>query len=215
LIELSWLAPFLLGSVIVTVVPGADMALVTRQVLRGGRPLAHRTIVGNLAGLVVHGGACAAGLSAVVLASATAYDAVRLAGAAYLIFLGIQAFRDRGHLATAPADASAPPRRLDRLAGAATQGFVSTVLNPKPALFFLAFVPQFVDPGAGHVALQIAGLTAIHIVIGALWLTFYAALVDRAATTLTRPRVRMMLQRSMGVVLLALGLRVAFERRLD
>jgi len=90
-IELSRLAPFLLGSLIITVVPGADMALVTRQVLRGGRRLAHRTIVGNLAGLVVHGGACAAGLSALLVASATAYTAVRLAGAAYLIFLAIQA----------------------------------------------------------------------------------------------------------------------------
>src|SRR5918996_6313729 len=99
MIELSRLAPFLVGSVIVTVVPGADMALVTRQVLRGGRSLAHRTIAGNLTGLVVHGSACAAGLSAVLLASATAYDAVRLAGAALLLFLAIQAFRDRGHLA--------------------------------------------------------------------------------------------------------------------
>lgn len=213
MIELSLLAPFLLGSLIVTVVPGADMALVTRQVLRGGRPLAHRTIVGNLAGLVVHGSACAAGLSAALLASATAYDAVRLAGAAYLVFLAIQAFRDRGHLATAAGDASAPPRRFDRLAGAATQGFVSTVLNPKPALFFLAFVPQFTDPEAGRVGLQIATLTAIHIVIGAIWLTVYAALVDRTATALTRPRVRVILQRSMGAVLLALGLRVALERR--
>jgi threonine/homoserine/homoserine lactone efflux protein len=90
---------------------------------------------------------------------------------------------------------------------------VSTVLNPKPALFFLAFVPQFTDPETGHVGLQVATLTATHIVIGALSLTFYAALVDRAATALTRPRVRMFLQRSMGTVLLALGLRVALERR--
>jgi threonine/homoserine/homoserine lactone efflux protein len=213
LIELSLLAPFLVGSLIVTVVPGADMALVTRQVLRGGRPLAHRTIVGNLAGLVIHGSACAAGLSAVLLAYGTAYDAVRLAGAAYLIFLGIQAFRDKGHRATAAGEASPPPRRFDRLAGAATQGFLSTVLNPKPALFFLAFVPQFTDPDSGRVGLQIATLTAIHIVIGAIWLTVYAALVNRAATALTRPRVRVILQRSMGAVLLALGLRVALERR--
>jgi threonine/homoserine/homoserine lactone efflux protein len=213
MIELSRLAPFLLGSVIVTVVPGADMALVTRQVLRGGRRLAHRTIVGNLAGLVVHGTACAAGLSAVLLTYATAYDAVRLAGAAYLVFLAIQAFRDRGHLALSAGDASPPPRRFDRLAGAVTQGFVSTVLNPKPALFFLAFVPQFTDPDSGHVWAQIAVLSGIHIVIGAIWLTLYAALVDRAATALTRPRVRLFLQRSMGVVLLAVGLRVALERR--
>jgi threonine/homoserine/homoserine lactone efflux protein len=211
-IDLSRLAPFLLGSVIITIVPGADMALVTRQVLRGGQSLARRTIAGNLCGLVVHGSACALGLSALLLASGTAYNAVRLAGAAYLIFLGVQAFRDRGHLSTAPADAT-PPQRFTRLSGAVTQGFVSTVLNPKPGLFFLAFVPQFTDPDRGHVWLQIAVLAAIHIVVGAIWLTTYAALVDRAAETLARPRVRAALQRSMGVVLVALGLRVALERR--
>ena len=210
MIDPGSLAAFLVGSVIVTVVPGADMALVTRQVLRGGRALAHRTIAGNLTGLVVHGTACAAGLSAVLLTYATAYDAIRLLGAAYLIFLAIQAFRDGSH----PADEGPPPpRRLDRLTGAMTQGFVSTVLNPKPALFFLAFVPQFTDPARGRLALQVAILTAIHIVIGAIWLTLYAAIVDRAASTLARPRVRMFMQRSMGVVLLALGLRVALERR--
>jgi threonine/homoserine/homoserine lactone efflux protein len=213
LIDAGRLAPFLLGSLIVTVVPGADMALVTRQVLRGGQPLARRTICGNLLGLVVHGGACAAGLSALLLASATAYDAVRLAGAAYLVFLAVQAFRDRGRLATSPGDAQSPPGRLDRVAGAMTAGFVSTVLNPKPALFFLAFVPQFTNPDRGSVGAQITVLTGIHILIGAVWLTLYAALVDRAATTLARPRIRQALQRSMGVVLLALGVRVALERR--
>jgi threonine/homoserine/homoserine lactone efflux protein len=212
LIELSRLAPFLVGSLVVTVVPGADMALVTRQVLRGGQRLAHWTIGGHLCGLVVHGTACAVGLSALLVASATAYNAVRLAGAAYLIFLAFQAFRDRGRFATVTADAGAQPRSFGRR-GAMTQGFVSTVLNPKPALFFLAFVPQFADRSAGHVGLQIAVLAGIHIVIGAIWLTTYAALVDRAATALTRPRIRMILQRSMGVVLLALGVRVALERR--
>ena len=209
MIELGRLAPFLLGSLIVTIVPGQDMALVTRQVLRGGRSLAHRTIVGNLCGLVVHGTACAVGLSAALVASAAAYDAVRLAGAAYLVFLAVQAFRDRGHLSSAPPERG----RFDRLAGATTQGFVSTVLNPKPALFFLAFVPQFVVPSNGHVGLQVATFTAIHIVVGAIWLTLYAALVGRAAMALTRPRVRRALQRSMGVVLLALGIRVALEHR--
>jgi threonine/homoserine/homoserine lactone efflux protein len=212
-IDVGRLLPFLVGSIVITVVPGADMALVTRQVLRGGRSLAHRTIAGNLLGLVVHGTACAAGLSALLVASATAYNVVKLAGAAYLIYLAIQAFRDRGHLAASADDASAGQVRSGRLAGAVTQGFVSTVLNPKPALFFLAFVPQFTDPARGHVGLQIATLAAIHIVIGAIWLTTFAALVHRAAAALTRPRIRLIMQRSLGVVLLALGLRVAIERR--
>jgi hypothetical protein len=87
------LLPFLLASVLVTVVPGADMALVTRQVLVGGPRLAYRTIAGNLTGLLVHGTALAIGLSALLLASAAAYTTVKLVGAAYLVWLGVQAIR--------------------------------------------------------------------------------------------------------------------------
>src|ERR687895_2668816 len=85
------LLPFLVASVLVTVIPGADMALLTRQVFVGGPRLAYRTIAGNLTGLLVHGVALAAGLSALLVASATAYTTVKLAGAAYLIYLGVQA----------------------------------------------------------------------------------------------------------------------------
>src|ERR671918_1042272 len=92
-IQPELLLPFLLASVLVTVVPGADMALVTRQVLVGGPRLAYRTIAGNLTGLLVHGFALAVGLSALIVASATAYTTVKLAGAAYLIWLGIQTVR--------------------------------------------------------------------------------------------------------------------------
>lgn len=88
---LDLLLPFLVASALVTVIPGADMALVTRQVLVGGPALAQRTIFGNLTGLLVHGAALAAGLSALLVASATAYTAVKLAGAAYLVYLGVQA----------------------------------------------------------------------------------------------------------------------------
>src|SRR4051794_7681232 len=86
-----WL--FLLGSVVITVVPGADMALVMRQVLMSGLRTAQVTILGNLSGLVVHAAALAAGLSALLVASATAYTIVKLAGAAYLVYLGVQSIR--------------------------------------------------------------------------------------------------------------------------
>src|SRR5919206_851935 len=92
---------FLVGSIVVTVVPGADMALVTRQVVSRGRRAAQRTILGNLSGLVVHATALAAGLSALLVASATAYSVVKLAGAAYLVFLGVQSFRQARRSRTA------------------------------------------------------------------------------------------------------------------
>ncbi|MDP9256829.1 MAG: LysE family translocator, partial [Actinomycetota bacterium] len=86
-------ALFLVGSVVITVVPVADMALITRQVVTRGRGAAQATIFGNLSGLVVHALALAVGLSALLVASATAYTTVKLAGAAYLVYLGVQSFR--------------------------------------------------------------------------------------------------------------------------
>jgi threonine/homoserine/homoserine lactone efflux protein len=211
-VELHLLIPFLVASILVTVVPGADMALVTRQVLIGGPRLAQRTIFGNLAGICVHGAALAVGLSALLVASATAYTVVKLAGAAYLVWLGIQTIRaarrpapatpDAAHDATGPIS----PRR------AFVQGLVSTVLNPKPALFFLTFLPQFIDQNQSVLA-QTLFLTLVHVIVGLVWLTTYAHLVDRARMVLTRDRFRRRLERSTGAVLIALGVRVAVERR--
>jgi threonine/homoserine/homoserine lactone efflux protein len=201
------LLPFLVASVLVTVIPGADMALITRQVFVGGPALAQKTIFGNLAGILVHGAALALGLSALLVASATAYSVVKLAGAAYLIFLGVQALRHarRPHVATTATGRPAPRHAF-------LQGLVSTVLNPKPALFFLTFLPQFVDRDAA-VLPQTLALAGIHVLVGLVWLSAYARLIDRARGVLTAPRVRARLERTTGAVLIAFGLRVAVERR--
>ena len=203
-------ALFLAGSVLVTVIPGADMALVTRQVLLRGRRTAQATIFGNLAGLVVHALALAVGLSALLVASATAYTTVKLAGAAYLVYLGIQSIR-MARAEPAPAETEAAERDPGSLGNAYLQGLLSTVLNPKPALFFLSFLPQFIDR-AEAVAPQVALLAAVHIAVGFVWLTFYAWSVSRMHSVMTRPRVKVVLARVTGVVLIGLGVRVATER---
>jgi len=201
-----WL--FLLGSIVITLVPGADMALVTRQVLTRGRAVAQTTITGNLSGLVVHATALAAGLSALLVASATAYTTVKLAGAAYLVYLGLQSLRQARRTRTESGQ-QPPPRATRRNAYLA--GLISTVLNPKPALFFLSYLPQFIDRH-DSVMLQVAFLAGIHIVIGFVWLTLYAWLVSRLQLVITRPRVKAAMDRISGLVLVALGIRVAFER---
>ncbi len=197
---------FLLGSIVITIVPGPDMALITRQVVSRGRAAAQATIFGNLSGLVVHATALAAGLSALLVASATAYTTIKLAGAAYLVYLGIQSLRQARRTAAAVSGAPAKKR-----GNAYLQGLISTVLNPKPALFFLSYLPQFIDR-SGSVVLQVALLAAIHIAVGLVWLTFYAWFVSRLHAAMTRPRVKVALERVTGAVLIALGLRVALER---
>jgi threonine/homoserine/homoserine lactone efflux protein len=213
-VPLDQLLLFLGGSILITIVPGPDMALVFRQVLLGGTRLAQRTIYGNLSGLVVHAVALAAGLSALLAASAEAYTVVKLAGAVYLVYLGVQTLRSSRH---APDDAAAEDRTIaarpiPSMRAAYVQGLVSTVLNPKPALLFLTYLPQFVDT-ARAVLPQIAFLAAVHILVGLVWMTFYAHLVRRAQRTLRRPDIRRWLERVTGVVLVGLGLRVALERR--
>ena len=193
------LAAFVAASVLVVVMPGADMALVTRQVLVGGPRLARRTILGNATGVLVHVLALAVGLSALLLASATAYSVVKYAGAAYLVWLGVQSLRAARRPAELPA--LAVPRR------AFAAGLVSTVLNPKPALFFVALVPQFLDR-AHPVLPQVLLLGGIHLAVTLAWLTLYAQLVSRARRALASSWV----QRVTGAVLVALGVRVALER---
>jgi threonine/homoserine/homoserine lactone efflux protein len=203
-----WL--FLVGSIVITLVPGADMALVTRQVVTRGRRAAQVTVFGNVTGIVVHAAALGAGLSALIVASATAYTTVKLAGAAYLVYLGAQSLRQarrtRRERAAAVAQPFSPRRGSPYLAG-----LISTVLNPKPALFFLSYLPQFIDR-SHSVAFQLALLASIHIVIGLVWLSTYAWLVSRLQVVLARPRVKAAMESVSGAVLVALGVRVALER---
>lgn len=203
---------FLGGSILVTVVPGADMALVMRQVFVGGTALAQRTIFGNLTGLVVHAAALAIGLSALLVASAEAYTVVKVAGAGYLIYLGVQALRSARRADPVDDGRERLPGRVPSMRTAWLQGLISTVLNPKPALLFVTYVPQFVDESR-PVLPQIAFLAGVHIVVGLVWMTLYAHLVARAQRTLTRGDARRWLEGATGVVLIALGLRIAVEPR--
>ena len=209
--SLTSLLPFALGSLLVTIVPGPDMALITRQVLAYGQRAARATVAGNLLGLVVHTTVVAAGLSAVLLTSVRVFDVVKLVGAAYLIYLGLTALRhSRGRAA---GDVTPLPRRgRKKRAVAFRQGFLSTLLNPKPALFLATYLPQFVDP-SGSTTVQVIALGGFHVLLGLVWLTTYAHLIGRLHLILSRDRVRRWLERATGVVLISFGLRLALSKR--
>jgi threonine/homoserine/homoserine lactone efflux protein len=206
----SSLIPFVIGSILVTIVPGPDMALITRQVLLYGQRTARATVTGNMLGLVVHTVGVAFGLSAILLSSARVYEVVRLLGAAYLIYLGVTTFSQSR--TTVPGTEQVPERQAITRGTALRQGFLSTTLNPKPALFFATYLPQFIDPD-GNVALQVLALGGFHILVGFVWLTTYANLIGRLHFVLSREHVRRWLERTTGAVLVALGVRVAFGDR--
>jgi len=207
---------------LLTILPGADMALVTRNVLALGRRRTTLTIFGICAGCVIHATASALGISAILATSATAYNVVKTVGAAYLVWLGVQsvrgssAARQLGSSAARQLGSSATPRPAAEApssrAAAFAQGFLTNVLNPKVAIFYLTFLPQFISPGEPVLTRSLL-LATVHILMGMVWLTAYAWFIDRLGAVLTRPVVKAWLERVTGGLLIALGARLAWERR--
>jgi RhtB (resistance to homoserine/threonine) family protein len=203
----SRLLAFIGVAAILTILPGADMALVTRNVLALGRRRAMSTILGICSGCLIHATASALGVSAILATSATAYNVLKTVGAAYLVWMGVQSIRS----ASGPAVGPVSVRDRSNV-GPFLQGFLTDVLNPKVAIFYLTFLPQFISPGE-PVLRRSLFLAAVHIVMGLIWLTSYAWFIDRLGVVLTRPRVKAALERATGVVLIAFGARLAWERR--
>ena len=165
-----------------------------------------------MTGLLVHATASAVGISALVVRSATAFTVLEVLGACYLVALGILSFRAARRTRREPAARVVAERRPPSAGTSFVQGFLTNILNPKPALFYLAFVPQFLDPGDPVVALT-GLLVAIHMAISIVWLLAWGWFVSRATGLLTRPRWRASLERVTGAVLIALGLRLAATSR--
>ena len=203
-----------LALALLTISPGADMALVARVAVARGHRAAVWTTLGICAGLPLHAAASALGLAAVLAASATAFTVLKLLGAAYLIWLGISAIREagRGEVVADVLTAGAEGRTSGEGWRAFLQGFLSNALNPKVALFYLAFLPQFMRPGDSVLGRSLL-FAGIHAAQGIVWLTLYAYALDRLGVLIRRSGVRRWLERTTGAVLVALGLRLAFERR--
>jgi threonine/homoserine/homoserine lactone efflux protein len=194
---------------VIVMVPGPDMALVLRNGVVDGRRAAVATALGINAGLLVWALAAALGIAAVLHASGTAFTVLRLAGAAYLVWLGLRALHDawRG----AP-DGSWTSRGCRRQTSPFRQGLLSNLFNPKIALVYTTLIPQFVDRG-GSQAAQTFLLAGVFIAMGLVWLTGYALLVARLGSLLRRSPVRRVVNAVAGAMLTALGVRLAFERR--
>ena len=194
-------------SIAVVVIPGPDMALVARNVLRHGRSAGFATSIGICTGVLGWALAAAFGVSALLATSAAAFTALKLAGAAYLIYLGVTTLRSERPASAIGQDGESglPWHR------AWLQGGLSALLNPKLGVFFLTLLPQFIGPGdppAGR-ALQLAFLFEA---IGLAWLLLYTTMLGAIGTALGRPGPRRAMRWLTGTVLIGLGARVALER---
>jgi threonine/homoserine/homoserine lactone efflux protein len=195
-------------SLLLAVTPGPDMAVVTKNALAHGRRGVVLTTTGIGLALVLWATATAVGLSAVLRASGDLLLVLKIAGAAYLAYLGVRTLLDSRRR---PADllAGAPPPAPAH--AIFRQGFLSAISNPKLGVFFVTFLPQFVGPGQS-LLLRLLELGFVFAIIGWTWMNVYGLLITRIRDFITAPRVRQWMQRVTGVVLLGFGARLALER---
>jgi threonine/homoserine/homoserine lactone efflux protein len=198
---------FLLAALIIAAVPGPGIFYVAARTLSGGRKAGMASTFGAACGGLVHVTAGSLGVSAIILASAQLFTALKLVGAIYLVWLGIKTFRDAGHEPAALMEPAGAPRAF-------RDGIVVEALNPKTAAFFLAFIPQFIDQTAGHPAIQFMALGLISVSLNTLADVIVVAMAATARATLTRkPHWVRRLRQGSGLFIAGLGISLALTRR--
>lgn len=204
---IDWL-PFLLTSVVLGFIPGPDILLAVGRSITGGRMAGLAIALGSFPGLMIHTVAAAFGLSAILMTSVTAFMVVKYLGAAYLIYLGLRELFSSGKVGVS---LEAHPANLRR---SFWQGFITSVFNPKTAIFFLALLPQFIHPDLGHIALKFIVLGFVFNVITLIPILGYVLLAAGFSSWLRRnPTFLRYQQRVTGALFIGLGVRLALDRR--
>ncbi|MBB4842506.1 RhtB (resistance to homoserine/threonine) family protein [Paucibacter oligotrophus] len=202
---------FIISGLLLNIAPGPDSLLIMSRSASQGWRAGVSAALGIGAGTCVHVLAAALGLSALLATSAWAFTVIKWVGAAYLVYIGLQMLLSR-RVSTAAEPLAAPPALSYRKIFA--QGFLTNVLNPKVALFFLAFVPQFIAPDAAHKSLAFIVLGAIFNFNGMLWCNFLAIFTALASRRLRlQPWLRAWLNRAIGALFLSFGLKLALASK--
>ena len=198
---------FVIAAVVLIMMPGPDQVLITRNALAGGLWGGLMTLVGGALGLTVHASAAALGLSALLLASSTAFTVLKVVGVAYLLWLGLQTLRAARRSRREPEAevVVAPQRRWAYL----RQGFLSNALNPKVALFFVTFLPQFLPTDSGSPRAEALLLSALFALLYVSWFSGYVLLVERFGRWLRRPTVKARIEQVTGLALVSFAIRLA------
>ena len=206
-IENYWL--FMLSGIILNITPGADtMYIVTRSIAQG-KNAGIVSVLGISTGGLIHTMLAAFGLSVILASSQTAFNIIKYAGALYLIYLGVSVFLKRKARPTSP-DHQCPNANLPVVY---FQGVVTNLLNPKVALFFLSFLPQFIDPGQAHGPVPFLILGGTFFTTGTIWCLIVACAASYLTTALRKnSKISKILQSISGIIFISLGLNLAFRR---
>jgi threonine/homoserine/homoserine lactone efflux protein len=203
---------YMIAITLLTISPGVDTVMVIRNTTRGGWRDGAATSLGICCGLFVHATVSAVGISVILLQSAWAFRALKLAGAAYLVFLGIVSLRSAARRDAAVTLArEGNGRRPFVLLRSLREGFLCNVLNPKAVVFYMAFLPQFIDP-AGSAIRQSLFLAGLHFLIAMVWQCLLAALVERARVFLGSRGVRRTIAGTVGALMLFFGIKLGLDR---
>ncbi|MEK4229658.1 LysE family translocator [Solibacillus sp. FSL H8-0538] len=195
---------FILLTLFVVISPGIDTALVTKTAISHGQQAGYKTALGITTGSLVHTLAAALGLSAIIMQSAVAFNVIKWVGALYLIYLGVSAFIQLGQ------KKGAQPKKLSIGGSPFKQGLLTNLLNPKVAVFFLTFLPQFVtNEGSAIIQLLAMGLT--YAVLSILWFILYVFFIGYVREWLMSPIIQSRIEKATGIVLIGFGLKLALD----
>jgi RhtB (resistance to homoserine/threonine) family protein len=200
---------FLILSLFVVMSPGIDTALITKRTISDGRKDGYKMALGITTGSLVHTFAAAFGLSAILMQSAFAFEIVKYAGAIYLIYLGLSSFISRKKKIFTSVENQ---NNSEMKKSAFKQGLFSNVLNPKVAMFFLTFLPQFVKTGAAETQ-QFIIMGVIYTVLSITWFFVYVFFINYLREWLMSPKVQRIMDKTTGLILIGFGLKLALDKQ--
>jgi len=209
--ETHLLITYLIAITVLSITPGLDTMLVIRNTARGGWQDGIISSFGICCGLFVHATVSAVGISVILLQTAWAFAALKMAGAGYIVWLGIGSFRNlfRGETVSLE-NGSSSSRQPFQVKRSLREGLLSNVLNPKTVVFYMAFLPQFINPQ--HSAwVQSLILAGFHFIIAMIWQSFLALLVNQAKNRTFHPRMGQFFHGLTGTILVSLGIKLALD----
>jgi RhtB (resistance to homoserine/threonine) family protein len=209
-VAITTLTTYLIAITVLTITPGVDTMLVIRNTARGGWRDGAVSSLGICSALFLHATISAVGISLILLQAAWAFSLLKMAGAGYLIWLGLSSWRKVVRQETFEIKNGKVSAGAFLVWRSLREGFLSNILNPKTAVFYMAFLPQFINPEKSAL-LQSLFLAGLHFVIAMIWQCFLALMVKQLKAWLQRPRVNRVFDGITGAVMIALGLRVATE----
>jgi RhtB (resistance to homoserine/threonine) family protein len=192
------------------ILPGPDTAIATKNTLTVGKIGGLKTALGTCCALLIHTSAAVLGLSAIIVKSAFLFSVFKYVGAVYLIYLGIKSLwslKKKKEVASLEGNTKSQLKNTSCF----KQGFLSNILNPKVAVFFLTFLPQFVDPGS-NAFLQFLVMGITYTVLTAIWFLLYIYLINQISAFMKRPKAQNIIEGITGSILIGFGIKLALEK---